>query len=163
MLTDTNKGLVDGEALMTRIINSTDPKMVRATVYFRFYLYEAMYHVGRADLIWPNLKLWNDMLNNGLTTFLEKPEPSRSDCHAWSSHPLYHFVASILGVRPMQPGCSAFSIKPPPKKQTMPALPENLGAKIHIPQGAVEVRLTSRGNDWEIFKKLPVGTDVILQ
>ena len=37
------------------------------------------------------------MLDLGLTTVPEKPEPTRSDSHAWSAHPNYGLLATVLG------------------------------------------------------------------
>ncbi|OHB56925.1 MAG: hypothetical protein A2Y12_19620 [Planctomycetes bacterium GWF2_42_9] len=153
ILTDSFKEVVDGQVLLNNILNNQD--IAKATVYFKFYLYEAMYHVGRAELIWSDFKLWHDMLDNGLTTFAEKPEPTRSDCHAWSSHPLYHFIASIIGVRPMTPGCSTLSIKRLLKTKTDPPMPQILGAKFNTVAGKCCVRLTIDENRCDIYKEFP--------
>lgn len=158
ILTDTYLGLVDGQILLDNILN--DESVSKATVYFKFYLFEAMYHVGCAHLIWPDLKLWHDMLDNGLTTFAETPEPTRSDCHGWSVHPLYHFVASILGIRPTDIGCSAISIQPMPRIQTCPPLPEVLSAKFATPEGDCYVRLSAAEDGWDIYKELPAAITV---
>ncbi len=159
ILTDTHLGAVDGEVLLDNILKNS--KAVEATVYFKFYLYEAMYQANRGDLIWPDLKLWNDMVDNGLTTFAEKPEPSRSDCHGWSSHPLYHFIASILGIRPTEPGCSEMSIRLLPRTKTVPPLPEILGAKFNTVKGRCSLRLKASGDGgWEISKEIPSGTAI---
>ena len=55
ILTDTYLGVVDGQLLMDNILNNST--VAKATVYFKFYLFEAMYHIGRADLIWPDLEV----------------------------------------------------------------------------------------------------------
>lgn len=39
---------------------------------------------------------------------------SRSDCHAWSAHPIYHLHASVLGIRPSAPFFGAVRIAPQP-------------------------------------------------
>jgi len=52
------------------------------------------------------------MLRIGLTTFAEKPEPTRSDCHAWSASPEYDFLATICGIMPDAPGFSRVLIRP---------------------------------------------------
>jgi hypothetical protein len=40
------------------------------------------------------------------------PEPTRSDCHGWGAHPLYHYYASLLGIRPAAPGFQRVRIAP---------------------------------------------------
>jgi hypothetical protein len=46
------------------------------------------------------MELWFDLPEQGFKTTPEQPEPSRSDCHGWGAHPLYHYFATLLGVRP---------------------------------------------------------------
>jgi hypothetical protein len=58
------------------------------------------------------LQPWYTMLNLGLSTFAEKPEPTRSDCHAWSSSPNYDFLATNLGIEPASPGFATVRIEP---------------------------------------------------
>ena len=55
---------------------------------------------------------WKDMLNNGLTTFAEEPEPTRSDCHAWSASPNYHFLSLMCGITPIESGFKRIRIAP---------------------------------------------------
>lgn len=52
------------------------------------------------------------MLAMGLTTFAENPEPTRSDCHAWSASPLYEFLSMTCGIRPAEPGFKSVRIEP---------------------------------------------------
>ena len=88
-------------------------KMQRATYYFSHYLIEAYRLLGREDLIYTQLVRWHtDMVLNGLKTPLEMLDPSRSDCHAWSSHPLYHYFATVLGIRPAGIGFRTIEISP---------------------------------------------------
>ena len=72
-----------------------DKSLIQATVYYHFYLFKAMKKVGLANRYLDNLDIWKEMIENGLTTFAEKPEPSRSDCHAWSASPLYDLLATV--------------------------------------------------------------------
>ena len=58
------------------------------------------------------LQLWFDLKAKGFKTTLESPEPTRSDCHAWGAHPIYHTFASILGIRPTSPGFKTVEIRP---------------------------------------------------
>jgi len=52
------------------------------------------------------------MLALGLTTTPETPEPTRSDSHAWSAHPNYGLLATVLGVRPASQGFRTVVIAP---------------------------------------------------
>lgn len=159
ILTDTYLGVVDGQLLLDNILNKNT--VAEATVYFKFYLYEAMYHIGRADLIWPGLKLWHDMIDNGLTTFAETPEPSRSDCHAWSSHPLYHFFASILGVRPLTPGCQEMVIRPACQVSKAVKLPDSMGGSFMQSHRRCKINLKIADGCWQIDADFPA--DIKLQ
>jgi hypothetical protein len=89
-----------------------DANLERATFYFSFYLFEAYRLLGRVDKLIQRLAPWFEMSALGLRTTPEMPEPTRSDCHAWSAHPLFHFAATILGVRPAGPGFRTVRIQP---------------------------------------------------
>jgi len=54
------------------------------------------------------------MLEKGLTTFAENPDPTRSDCHAWSASPNYDFLATIAGIRSGSPGFKTVKMEPAP-------------------------------------------------
>lgn len=64
------------------------------------------------DALFARLENWFDLPSQGFKTTPEQPEPTRSDCHAWGAHPLFHFYASILGIRPAAPGFSRVEIAP---------------------------------------------------
>ena len=55
--------------------------------YFRHYLHSAVNQVGEGDRYLDLLGEWDKMLARGLTTWAEKPEPTRSDCHAVEREP----------------------------------------------------------------------------
>jgi alpha-L-rhamnosidase len=90
----------------------TDEHLSRTTIYFSHYLFEALYLLGRPDKIIERLDLWFGLRAQGFKTTLESPEPTRSDCHAWGAHPLYHYFASFLGIRPGAPGFRKVMIRP---------------------------------------------------
>jgi hypothetical protein len=92
----------------------TTPNLARTTVYFSHYLFEALYHVGALAKADARLEFWRRLPEMGLMTVLEQPEPSRSDCHAWGAHPLFHAYASFLGARPLEAGLSRIRIAPQP-------------------------------------------------
>jgi hypothetical protein len=124
---------------MTKILN--DQSLIQATFYYRFYLNRAMVQAGMADLYYSQLTPWRDMLKIGLTTFAEKPEPSRSDCHAWSASPLYDFLATICGIMPDAPGFRTVRIAP-----ALGELKQVLGTMPH-PSGTITVDLNRKGEN----------------
>lgn len=100
----------DQKAMVERIMN--DPKLIQPTLYFRFYLTQALKKTGLADRYIATLGPWKEMLKNGLTTFAEKQDPTRSDCHAWSASPNYDFLATVAGIRPASPGFKTIRMEP---------------------------------------------------
>ncbi len=137
-------------ALMKKVLESGE--MTPCTIYFKFYLMEALRKVGMGDLYLPQLREWRDMLGAGLTTFAETPEPSRSDCHAWSSSPNYHLLSLVCGVMPADYGFSKIRVSP-----NLGDLKEISGTIPH-PKGEIRVMFRKNlegGIDGSI--KTPVG------
>ena len=97
-------------ALMERLLS--DATLTPSTYYFSYYKLEALRKAGLGDRYVEQLAPWRDMLNLGLTTVPETPEPTRSDSHAWSAHPNYGLLATVLGVRPAAPGFKKVRIAP---------------------------------------------------
>jgi hypothetical protein len=89
-----------------------DKSLIQPTMYFRFYLTQALKKNGLADHYLETLGLWHGMIENGLTTFAENPDPARSDCHAWSASPNYDFLATVAGIRPGTAGFKTVEIQP---------------------------------------------------
>ena len=116
-----------------------DSTLSQATFYYRFYLTRAMIKTGMGNLYYSQLTPWRDMLKMGLTTFAEQPDPTRSDCHAWSASPNYDFLATLCGIMPDAPGFKKVLIRPEPGE-----LKEVKGA-MPVPAGMVEVSLKRKG------------------
>ncbi|MFW5798211.1 MAG: alpha-L-rhamnosidase C-terminal domain-containing protein [Planctomycetota bacterium] len=129
------------EALLNR------PDLARATVYFSFYLLEVFKRFGRGDLIREKLDDWSTMVELGLRTPLEQPEPSRSDCHAWGSHPLFHMHASLAGIRPSSPGFQTVEIAP--------LVEGNLHCTTPHPRGVIELKIKQQDNGRHVEVNLP--------
>ena len=113
----------------------SDPSLIQATFYYRFYLFRALKKVGLAGRYSDMLKPWDDMISMGLTTFAENPEPTRSDCHAWSSSPNYDLLATVCGIEPASPGFNSVKIEP-----HMGSLNFITGEMPH-PKGTIKVNL----------------------
>ena len=86
--------------------------MAQTTIYFSHYLFETYRQLGAIELMLERMQLWFDLPVQGFKTTVEMPEPSRSDCHAWGAHPLYHYHATLVGVRPATPGFGHVRITP---------------------------------------------------
>jgi alpha-L-rhamnosidase len=95
-----------------------DADLKRCTVYFSYYLFEAYFKIGRADLFLKRLDLWRDYLKIGVTTLLEAPEnethEARSDCHAWGAHPIWLMQTGLAGIRSAAPFFAKVVVAPQP-------------------------------------------------
>lgn len=111
LLTDTLTG-ERAQRCFAQLLSAPDLK--RTTIYFSFYLLETWQKFGRGDLIMQRLDFWKDLVRQGLKTPVEQPGDTRSDCHAWGSHPLFHLHASLAGIRPASPGFRTVRIAPEP-------------------------------------------------
>jgi hypothetical protein len=100
----------DSKILYKKILDNKG--LIQTTLYFKFYLVQASKEAGLADDYLSNLTSWKDMINIGLTTFAETPEPTRSDCHAWSASPNYYFLSVVCGINPASPGFKTVTIEP---------------------------------------------------
>jgi len=128
--------------------------MTACTVYFSHYLFEAARTLGLDSVILAGLQPWREFRNLHLQTLLERPEPSRSDCHAWSAHPLFHFLTTILGIRPATAGFRQVSIEPHPG-----SLRQLSGKVPHPSGGEIAVSLTLADNEWQAEIDLPPGLE----
>lgn len=139
-------------ALVERVLS--DKTLTQATYYFGFYLFEALAKAGLAEQYTERLGPWKEMLAMGLTTTPERPEPTRSDSHAWSAHPNYGLLATVLGVRPDGPGWRSVRIAP-----ALGALRRASGRVPH-PRGDIDVSVTRSGTGGlHVELTLPRGLD----
>lgn len=137
------------QTLLTRL--DTTSSLIQATFYYRFYLFRALKKVGLADRYVSMLKPWQDMLAMGLTTFAENPEPSRSDCHAWSASPVYDLLATVCGVEPAEAGFRSVKVEP------HLGVLKHVKGKIPHPAGFIYVELEKTKNGIKGTVSLPSG------
>ena len=118
----------DQAAVMERVLS--DATLTQSTYYFSYYQLEALRKAGLGERYVDQLAPWRGMLELGLTTVPETPEPTRSDSHAWSAHPNYGLLATVLGVRPAGPGFKTVRIAPHlgPLQRAEGRVPHPLGA-----------------------------------
>jgi len=125
-------------SVMERVL--ADTTLAPASYYFSFYVLEALRKSGLADRYIEQLAPWQRMLALGLTSAPENPEPTRSDTHAWSAHPDYGLLATVLGVRPSSPGFRTVIIAP-----ALGPLQHAEGRVPH-PPGDIDVSFAREGN-----------------
>lgn len=151
-------GVVTGDEasdLFRRLFSDADLRPV--TIYFNYYLQEAMAVSGNAGMLLDNLGVLRDQMALGLTTWAEMPEPSRSDCHAWGSSPNIEFFRMLLGIDSAAPGFSEVRIEP-----SLCNLKEVSGSIPH-PKGTVSVsyRVSDSVLDAEITLPEGVGGEFV--
>ena len=119
-----------------------DPAVTQpGTLYYRFYVAQALKACGLRSDFFALLKRWEDLLEGtGLTTWPESDQDPRSDCHAWSVTPAIEFLQTVLGVEP-DPAAHGFS-----RLRFEPALGplEEASGTVPTPHGPVRVDLRRR-------------------
>jgi hypothetical protein len=131
------------------LLNDSD--LARTTIYFTHYLFETYRVLGEMDHFFERMQGWFELKAQGLKTTIEMPEPTRSDCHAWGAHPLFHYFASVLGIRPAEPGFKSVHIAP-----QLGSLTSARGTMVH-PLGEIEVDLQREASTLRGHVSLPAG------
>lgn len=127
----------------------SDSSLVQCTYYYKFYLLQALTKAGMGDEYVKQLYPWKQMLALGLTTFAEAPEPTRSDCHAWSASPCYDLLATVCGIRPAAPGFRSVIVQPHLGELT------SCSATVPHPPGVISVAYHYLNSKWKIEIHLP--------
>lgn len=148
-------GMVTGtesKALAQHLL--TDTFMAQASIYYKYYLHQALIKAGLGNNYKKWLGKWQENIDLGMTTWAEMSDVSgtRSDCHAWGSSPNIEFFRTILGVNSDAPGFAKIKIEP------------HLGDITHIsgsmphPNGMVSTGYKNEAGKWAIDISLPVNT-----
>ncbi len=137
----------DQVAVMKTVLR--DASLTQASYYFRVYLFRAMKKTGLADQYLDQLGPWRQMLALGLTTWAETPEPTRSDCHAWSAHPNFDLLATVAGIEPAAAGFHEVEIRP-----HLGSL-QQLKVLLPHPQGEIRVTYERHGKSLTADVELP--------
>ena len=139
--------------VVTRVL--ADETLTQCSYYFRHYLHSAVNLVGEGDRYLDLLGEWESMLTRGLTTFAERDErpgdPSRSDCHAWSSSPNFEIFRTVLGIDTAAPGFGRVQVRP------FPGRLDRVAGSVPHPKGEISVSLERAGNGLRVEIGLPAG------
>jgi hypothetical protein len=123
--------------------------VLSASYYFRFYLARAMEHAGLADEYLRSLDPWRKLLPLHFSTWPEIPGDTRSDSHAWTSHPIYDLLTLVAGIEPASPGFATVRIAP-----HLGGLP-SLTASYPHPGGDIKVEYHRQGAGMDATITLP--------
>jgi alpha-L-rhamnosidase len=89
-------------------------KLALVDYHAQFYLSRAIDKTGLGEYYLNTIAPWREMIAMGFTTTPETKEPTRSDTHAWSAHPLYDLLTIVAGIHPSSPGFASVRIGPSP-------------------------------------------------
>jgi hypothetical protein len=123
--------------------------VLSASWYFRFYLARALDHADMGEEYLQSLDPWRELLPLHFSTWPEQPGDTRSDSHAWTSHPIYDLLTLVAGIEPASPGFATVRIAP-----HLAGLPA-LKATFPHPQGMIEVSYQRHGEEIDAMITLP--------
>ena len=135
-----------------------DSTLAPASIYFRYYLHQALIKAGLGNDYMKWLGTWRENISMGMTTWAEMSDinKSRSDCHAWGSSPNIEFFRTILGIDSDDYGFSKVKIEPHLGDI------KNISGKIPHPNGFVAASYKLDAGKWFIEITLPEQTSGIL-
>ncbi len=128
---------------------TTSDGILSASYYFRFYLARALDHAGMADDYLASLDPWRKLLPLHFSTWPEIPGDTRSDSHAWTSHPIYDLLTLVAGIQPASPGFATVRIAPHLGNLL------SLTATFPHPAGNIQVSYQRRGSGIDATITLP--------
>ena len=151
-------GIVDDPQAMGRKLLD-DKSLAPCSVYYKFYLHEALVKAGLGDGYLDWLDIWRENIAMGLSTWGETSDVNgtRSDCHAWGASPNIEFFRTVLGIDSAAPGFKRVRIEP-----HLGALTQ-IGGTMPHPDGAVSVRYQLKGGTLQAEVSLPAGVEGIFR
>ncbi|HVV55340.1 MAG TPA: alpha-L-rhamnosidase C-terminal domain-containing protein, partial [Mucilaginibacter sp.] len=149
-------------AILTRVVTGSeatalahkildDKSLVQASIYFKYYVYQALVQAGLGNDYTKWLGIWHENIRMGMTTWAEMSDVSgsRSDCHAWGSSPNIELFRTVLGISSETPGFRKVRIEPHLGKIT------HIGGRIPHPNGYVSTRYDLQSGKWKVAVSLP--------
>jgi hypothetical protein len=132
----------------------TDTTLTQCTIYFKYYLHQALIKSGYGNDYLKWLDIWRKNIAMGLTTWAETSdlEHNRSDCHAWGASPNIEFYRTVLGIDSYAPGFSKIKIEPHLGNLKI------IGGEIPHPNGKIAVKYELKKGKWDIEVVLPPST-----
>lgn len=91
--------LETGENAQKMLSRLNEPGLSATSFAMNYYLFLAFEKCGQPEKIFQNLEGWRKMMDMHCSTWCENPDDPRSECHGWSSAPIYAFSTHLLGVK----------------------------------------------------------------
>jgi|WetSurMetagenome_2_1015567.scaffolds.fasta_scaffold33770_1 alpha-L-rhamnosidase len=128
-----------------------DSKLAPASIYFKYYLHQALNIAGMGNDYLNWLGKWQENIDMGLTTWAEDSEinTARSDCHAWGASPNIEFYRIVLGIDSDAPGFARVKIEP-----HLGAM-QKVSGEIPHPAGNLTVNFFRDNGKWVFMAHLP--------
>ena len=145
-------GLADGQrAYGIGKLMLSDTTLAPASIYFKYYLHQALAKAGFGDNYTDWLDVWRKNITLGLTTWGEtsEVETTRSDCHAWGASPNIEFFRIILGIESDAPYFEKVKIEP-----HLGAI-KKIGGEMPHPAGKIAVDYDHSGKTLKTEINLP--------
>lgn len=133
-----------------------DPALAPGSFFWWHTGFAALARGGHYDRMPALLGPWREMIDSGLSTFVEENSHWRSLCHAWSAHPAIEFLEGVLGVTPTAPGFAQAAIAP-----HLCGLAHARG-RVCTPRGPITVEWRAAGGEFRLAAAAPAGTEVTL-
>lgn len=135
-------GMVSGDearAIGQKLLSEKD--LAPCSVYYKYYLHEALAKAGLGDDFLNWLGIWRENLRQGLTTWGETSDVNgtRSDCHAWGASLNIEFFRTLLGIDSQSRGFRTVRIAP--HLGTL----QHIGGTMPHPAGSITVAYKRQG------------------
>ncbi len=149
-------GLVSGDharAVARKLLE--DDSLSPCSVYYKFYLHQALVRAGLGDEYLSWLDIWRENLAMGMTTWGETSDVNgaRSDCHAWGASPNIEFFRTVLGIDSDAVAFRKVRIEPHLGELT------EIGGTMPHPSGDIRVRYEKSRRGLKAEIELPAGTE----
>jgi alpha-L-rhamnosidase len=143
----------------TRILQRfpADEKLAPGSFFWWHAGFRALEMAGAYERMPEFLGPWHEMIDHGLSTFVEENSYWRSLCHAWSAHPALEFLTRVLGVTPRAPGFAEIEIAPHRCGLT------HARGRVCTPRGPVEVSWRAEAGRFKLEVSAPADTPVFVR
>ena len=151
-------GACEGEAaraLIERTFSYSDVSLT--TFSMNYFTFRALEKAGLYEKYAPEVfGGWKKMIDQHCTTWCENPDNPRSECHGWSSSPMYEISAMVLGVYPAEDGFRKVRVAPV-------NLPEGFSAegRVPVPGGYIDVKV-ARENGGKMSLAIKASREMLL-